>query len=322
MASRIKVDEVTNLAQSGAVSFPTGGANFSGDVAVTGNLSTTGSFNSNIQLKSYTTSQLPTTLPEGSIAYNSETQEAVLWNGTEWVNISVKSGGAIPTNGLRVLLDATNSLSYPGTGTTWSDMSGYGNNFQVNASAFKGGAGSMTGYFDFQGNDGQAKNGADISLSGDVSYVVVTRIKNSTSQWRTLTRSYSADHHVIVQSGAWNIGMYDNNAAGFIGTGYSQQSLPGYAGNTFMVMIWRWSNSDNPTYELHVDGVSRGSISNSNARYNRGFGSIGGYHGGNTNPSSGSQWWGDIRLFAAYARRLTTTEIGEIQNAMSNQGYI
>ena len=157
MASRIKVDEVTNLAQSGAVSFPTGGANFSGDVAVTGNLSTTGSFNSNIQLKSYTTSQLPTTLPEGSIAYNSETQEAVLWNGTEWVNISVKSGGAIPTNGLRVLLDATNSLSYPGTGTTWSDLSGYGNNFQVVASAFKGGAGSMTGYFDFQGNDGQAK---------------------------------------------------------------------------------------------------------------------------------------------------------------------
>ncbi len=322
MASRIKVDEVTNLAQSGAVSFPTGGANFSGDVAVTGNLSTTGSFNSNIQLKSYTTAQLPTTLPEGSIAYNSETQEAVLWNGTEWVNISVKSGGALPTDGMRVYLDATNSLSYPGTGTTWSDLSGYGNNFQVVAGAFKGGAGSMTGYFDFQGSDGQAKNGADISLSGDVSYVVVTRPKNSTGDWRTLTRSYSADHHVIIRSGAWEIGMYDNNGSGFIGTGYSQQSLPGYSSNTFMVMIWRWSNNDNPTYELHVDGVSRGSISNSNARYNRGFGSIGGYHSGNTNPSSGSQWWGDIRLFAAYARRLTTTEIGEIQNAMSNQGYI
>ena len=122
--------------------------------------------------------------------------------------------------------------------------------------------------------------------------------------------------------GAWNIGMYDNNGSGFIGTGYSQQSLPGYASNSFMVMVWRWSNNDNPTYELHVDGISRGSISNSNARYNRGFGSIGGYHSGNTNPSSGSQWWGDIRLFAAYARRITTSEIAEIQNAMSNQGYI
>ena len=180
----------------------------------------------------------------------------------------------------------------------------------------------MTGYMDFQGNHGQAKNGGDISLSGDVSYVCVTRIKNSTGQWRTLTRSYNADHHVIVQSGAWNIGMYDNNGAGFIGTGYSQQSLPGYASNSFMVMVWRWSNNDNPTYELHVDGISRGSISNSNARYNRGFGSIGGYHSGNTNPSSGSQWWGDIRLFAAYARRLSTSEIAEIQNAMTNQGYI
>ena len=42
MASRIKVDEVTNLAQSGAVSFPTGGANFSGQVNVTGNIDFTG----------------------------------------------------------------------------------------------------------------------------------------------------------------------------------------------------------------------------------------------------------------------------------------
>ena len=42
MASRIKVDEVTNLAQSGAVSFPTGGANFSGNVGVTGNIDFSG----------------------------------------------------------------------------------------------------------------------------------------------------------------------------------------------------------------------------------------------------------------------------------------
>tara|TARA_A100000164_G_scaffold300400_1_gene275270 strand:- start:98 stop:1267 length:1170 start_codon:yes stop_codon:yes gene_type:complete len=42
MASRIKVDEVTNLAQSGSVAFPTGGANFSGQVNVTGNIDFTG----------------------------------------------------------------------------------------------------------------------------------------------------------------------------------------------------------------------------------------------------------------------------------------
>ena len=42
MASRIKVDEVTNLAQSGQVNFPTGGAAFSGSVNVTGNIDFTG----------------------------------------------------------------------------------------------------------------------------------------------------------------------------------------------------------------------------------------------------------------------------------------
>lgn len=280
------------------------------------------SVTSTVTLTAVSSSQRPQNAAQGTIIWNTDTLEVEVWNGTAWVNISKKSGGALPTDGMRVYLDATNTDSYPGSGTTWTDLSGYGNNFQIVNGAFKGGAGSMTGYMDFQGNHGQAKNGGDISLSGDVSYVVVTRIKNSTGQWRTLTRSYNADHHVIVQSGAWNIGMYDNNGSGFIGTGYSQQSLPGYASNSFMVMVWRWSNNDNPTYELHVDGISRGSISNSNARYNRGFGSIGGYHSGNTNPSSGSQWWGDIRLFAAYARRLTTSEIAEIQNAMSNQGYI
>lgn len=280
------------------------------------------SVTSTVTLTAVSSSQRPQNAAQGTIIWNTDTLEVEVWNGTAWVNISKKSGGALPTDGMRVYLDATNTDSYPGSGTTWTDLSGYGNNFQIVNGAFKGGAGSMTGYMDFQGNHGQAKNGGDISLSGDVSYVVVTRIKNSTGQWRTLTRSYNADHHVIVQSGAWNIGMYDNNAAGFIGTGYSQQSLPGYASNSFMVMVWRWSNNDNPTYELHVNGISRGSISNSNARYNRGFGSIGGYHSGNTNPSSGSQWWGDIRLFAAYARRLTTSEIAEIQNAMTNQGYI
>ena len=280
------------------------------------------SVTSTVTLTAVSSSQRPQNAAQGTIIWNTDTLEVEVWNGTSWVNISKKSGGALPTDGMRVYLDATNTDSYPGSGTTWTDLSGYGNNFQIVNGAFKGGAGSMTGYMDFQGNHGQAKNGGDISLSGDVSYVCVTRIKNSTGQWRTLTRSYNADHHVIVQSGAWNIGMYDNNGSGFIGTGYSQQSLPGYASNSFMVMVWRWSNNDNPTYELHVDGISRGSISNSNARYNRGFGSIGGYHSGNTNPSSGSQWWGDIRLFAAYARRLTTSEIAEIQNAMTNQGYI
>ena len=42
MASRIKVDEVTNTAGSGSVSFPAGGASFTGNVNITGNIDFSG----------------------------------------------------------------------------------------------------------------------------------------------------------------------------------------------------------------------------------------------------------------------------------------
>ncbi|NBO98581.1 MAG: hypothetical protein EBU90_00370 [Proteobacteria bacterium] len=216
------------------------------------------------------------------------------------------------TDGLILLLDATDIASYPGTGATWIDTSGNNNNFNINPAAW-----NPSGYMDFKGSYGCAKNSSDISLSGDVTYLCVTRIRNSTFDWRTLTRSYINDHHVIVQNGGWNIGMYNNDNDQFIGSGYSQQSLPGYASNTFDVMCWRWTNNDNPTYALNVDGVDVASITNPNARYNRGFGALGAYHNGNTNnPNNASQFWGDIKLFAVYNRRLTDEEVIQNYNAM------
>jgi hypothetical protein len=228
------------------------------------------------------------------------------FDGTQWYWIGDTKGGLAVTSNLILRLDASEATSYPGSGGVWYDLSGAGNNFNVNSTAYN----SSGKYFDFNGSYGCAKNSSDISLSGDVTYVAVTRVKNSTAEWRTLTRSYSSDHHVIIQSGGWNIGMYDNDGAGFIGTGYSQQSLPGYSTNTFDVLCWRWNaTSDSPTYDLNVNGVQRGTINNSSARYNRGFGSIGAYHNGNTDVNNASQWWGDIKFFAVYNRRLTDTEV-------------
>lgn len=263
-------------------------------------------------LPKWKTSERPSNPEVGMTGLNIDDDVWEIYNGNEWLVVDGERN-SIPGNQF-VLLDATNTDSYPGSGTVWYDISGNNRNFNIASNAFNSGQ----QYMDFQAGNRQAKNGGDLSLEGDVSYVVVTRPRNSTSEWRTLTRSYNSDHHVIIQSGAWNIGMYDNNGAGFIGTGYSQQSLPGYSGNQFMVMIWRWSNNDSPTYELTVNGSQVGTISNSNARYNRGFGSIGGYHGGNQSPTSGSQPWGDIRLFAAYDRRLTDAEVAQATTALSN----
>lgn len=42
--------------------------------------------------------------------------------------MAIFSGPEIPNNGLVLHLDAANSRSYPGSGTTWTDLSGSGNN--------------------------------------------------------------------------------------------------------------------------------------------------------------------------------------------------
>jgi len=218
--------------------------------------------------------------------------------------MSCAGGPDLVTDGLVLHLDAANSKSYNG-GTVWRDLSGRDNHFNVVNGAYN----SQFKYFDFKGNYGIAKNTSDIILAGDVTYCCITRILNNTDNWRTLTRSYINDHQVIVQQGTYNIGMYDNDYVGFLGTNYSQQSLPGYSTNSFDFMVWRFTNNDNPTYDFNVNGNQKGTITNSNARYQRGFGSIGGYMEYSTDPAVGSQFWGDIQFFSVYNRRLTDLEV-------------
>lgn len=216
---------------------------------------------------------------------------------------------AAPSN-LVLWLDATNTSSYSGSGTVWYDRSGNGNNFNILASAYN--SGGAVKYMDFNGSYGCAKNTADISISSatGVTFCVWTRVLSSTANWRTLTRSYVNDHHVIIEAGGYQIGMYDNNGAGFLGSGFYQNQLPNFGTSNWVVIFWRWQNSD-PYYQISYNNtpdIIRGSISSASANFDGGFGSIGAYHEANTNPASGSQWWGDISVFMMYNKFLTNSE--------------
>lgn len=59
-------------------------------------------------------------------------------------------GGGVPTSGLTLLLDAGNTSSYPGSGSTWTDLSPSGKNgtIQANVSWVSNGVSS---YFNFAG---------------------------------------------------------------------------------------------------------------------------------------------------------------------------
>lgn len=216
----------------------------------------------------------------------------------------------ISTDGLVLCLDAANIKSYAGTGTTWYDTSGKSNHFTINASAYNS---SGPKYMDFNGSYGCAvtASGSDLLLSGTVTAIVWTIPLNNTANWRTLFRAESSgnDHSVIIQSGGYLIGMYDNvNSTGFNSSGFSQQSLPNYS-TQWNMMVWRWASVSYSYYYYNFSynntpSTLRGYISSSNSRFKSGFRTLGAAGAG-----SPSQFWGSIASVDMFNRYLGDEEI-------------
>jgi hypothetical protein len=239
--------------------------------------------------------------------------------------INAYSAGAIgnkffPNRGLVLHLDAADPNSYPGTGTTWYDLTGNAN-FNILATAY-----NSTGvkYMDFNGSYGCAKKiDSDFPLvgGGNITCIVWTIPLNSSASWRTLMRGLSSgpQHQVIIQASEWNIGMYDNvNGSGFNSSGYSQQSLPGYP-TAWNMMIFRWNSSSSPYYSLSLNGTpgtAVGTITSVNSKFIRGICSIGAYNeASQSNPALASQYWGSIAKFMMYNRVLSDAECLQIYNS-------
>lgn len=216
----------------------------------------------------------------------------------------------IPQNGLMLHLDANNATSYPGSGTIWYDLSPLKNNYNIVATAYQS-SGNIR-FMNFGGSHGCAKNATDINYAstGNATIITFTQVLNSTANWRTLTRSYVNDHHVIIQAGSNTLGMYDNDSNQFISSGIDVTNISSRNLTTSWNMLVFELSSRTPQYKflLNSNTSNLGTISNANAAFTRGWGSIGAYHDVNTTPSSASQYWGNISVFMVYNRHISTTE--------------
>lgn len=82
-----------------------------------------------LQLPSGTTAERPFAPAPGHMRWNTTIGGVEVHNGSEWITIPYATNTpAITTSGLTVNLDAGIATSYPGTGTTWTDLSGNGYN--------------------------------------------------------------------------------------------------------------------------------------------------------------------------------------------------
>ncbi len=143
----------------------------------------------------------------------------VTLNGTRVVDAS------IITQNLAIWIDAENSSSYPGSGTTITDLSGNGRTQNLSTAAAYT---VLDGVKCWNcGIDGQyieaATIGPTLPTTG-FTYITWARMIASSASWRTLFRTWSNDHPILIEIGTNRLGMYDNPTASFYPSGYNDVS--------------------------------------------------------------------------------------------------
>ena len=100
----------------------------------------------------------------------------------------VSGGASVISDGLLMHLDAGDTNSYPGSGSTWTDLSGNGNNFTLSGVTYN----SSTGSFTFGDNQGDyiARSTSDV-IGGLTDITVEMWIKISTLQTQIPFISYN-----------------------------------------------------------------------------------------------------------------------------------
>jgi len=210
---------------------------------------------------------------------------------------SVTFGNDIVQGGLVLSLDANDPLSYPGSGTTWYDLSGNGGNLTLyNGTAYND---AGFGYFDFDGTNDYAKTSNNGLGTGSL-------IPHTLEMWVNFDTIASPRWWLAV------IGQYSTGAHHWIGTTGTQfgawsascQRNPTLSGtNTWIHLIGTF---DGTTLTYYVNGINNGgSCTASGFNFTNTDFTIGLRNGGE------AYFNGKVSRVALYNRALAESEIQE-----------
>lgn len=216
------------------------------------------------------------------------------------------AGPEIVDSGLVLALDAGNSKSYPGTGTTWTDLSGNGN------------TGTLT-----NGPTYSSSNGGSIVFDGIDDYVTIsdsaTTNTFSTITLEVIVKYTTTNNQIIAQK--WNYGinagygieLLNGSIYGYaVATAgnYAIVSTSSYPANNIYYMALTLNGA---TQTLYINGASAASNSGG------GIPSFGGYAftlGRRSNVGADAKLTGNIYLTKIYNTALTADQILQNYNAL------
>lgn len=228
--------------------------------------------------------------------------------------MSVFAGPEIITDGLVLSLDAANSRSYPGTGTTWTNLSGTGNNGTiVNGPTYS--STTNNGIFTFNGSNQYINVGATTSgLTTSITYSIWFRTSSLASTqtlWWDDDGQAGGDSWVSIET------------SGKIRTNRNSDGY-GVLDSTLTISTNTWYN-----YCLVADGVSgkkiyiNGVLDTSNGtaistRASRSHIAIAVRMAFPPSPS-GDYFNGSISVFSVHNRALSAAEISQNFNALRSR---
>ena len=215
------------------------------------------------------------------------------------------------TDGLVLCLDAANTKSYPGSGTTWTDLSGNGNTGTlVNGVGYNSG---NLGSLSFDGTNQYVTVPHNASINFNTSTVIyVARLSSSPGSRNTVFSKYDG-------SGA----QHEWSNTGFLRSNYRDASAvtpeldaPSGAGQINTSTIYHIAVTyGSKTIEHFKNGVSLGSSLNSTHNTVNNIINIGiGY-----NTSAGLYFTGNIYMVSIYNRVLSAAEVSQNFNALRSR---
>ena len=215
-----------------------------------------------------------------------------------WIDLSPQNSlNGLVTDGLVLALDAGRTLSYPGSGTTWSDLSGNGNNGTlVNGVGYNSGNG---GSLSFDGVNDRVECG-NFSLS----YLTI-------STWMYKTSS-TTNQGICRKQNGWAVSQYNGTLQVAPGTSWTFYNT-GYTIplNTWVNIVYTYSGTGTTgSQTVYINGLNiyqssagSGPISANSNAVRVGFDDNNWY------------WGGRISNTTIYNRALTASEIQQNFNA-------
>ena len=207
------------------------------------------------------------------------------------------------TDGLVLCLDAANPKSYPGSGTTWTDLSGRGNTGTLEGAGYNSAnGGSLT----FDGTDDEVicTNNASVQIT-----------VGTISAWFNANTGNTGVNGIIAKQSAWGLFVWDNTLRAYDwGNGVDRNtgitvgnSTWNYAAMTFTETVGTPSN--NAIIYLNGSAVLTTTVKHQN-------------HGvtvqvGDANAAQ--NFGGNIAQASVYNRVLTASEVSQNYNALKSR---